>query len=220
MLRCRISCYNWWSGVCRCVCVCVCVRACAWVCLEFRCGCTVATVPSSLVWCCKPLNIWQQQKYVKTFWTWKFFSPRKFCIWFVLLKRLPYFIQYLYSTSHCATAKDIWSFSYNIVKRLCSSKSQYFYRQWLLHWICSKWDQQWKLSEYLQWGRSRRGCIQRTKWLKRTWITESSITVFKHFPRGRLHSISVKHCSILATYPTFLCTGKSFVFEAGFGLGN
>ena len=45
-----------------------------------------------------------------------FFPPRNVCIWFILLKRLPYFIQYLYSTTHCATSTHTWSFYCNIVK--------------------------------------------------------------------------------------------------------
>lgn len=140
----RISCYRWSSGVCVCVCLCLSVRMRVCVCV-----CTgVSGIPVWVYHCNNPwllglmLETAQQLTAAETcenILDLKIFSPRNFCIWFILLKRLPYFIQYLYSTSHCATAKDTWSFSYNIV-RLCSSKFQYFYRQWLLHWICSKWD--------------------------------------------------------------------------------
>lgn len=133
------------GGVYVCVCVseCVCVRACVWVGV-WLCEWVHSLLQQNLYSWFNAVN-WltfdNSRNMWKHFGLEKFFSPRNFCIWFVLLKRLPYFIQYLYSTSHCATATDIWSFYYNLDRRLCSSKSQYFYRQWILHWICSKWDQ-------------------------------------------------------------------------------
>ena len=140
MLHWRISCYCWSSGdrVCENVCENV------WECFGCWCECVgvfiVATIPYSWFNAVNRLTFDNSRNMWKHFGL-ENFSPRNFCIWFILLKRLPYFIQYLYSTSHCATATDIWSFYYNIVRRLCSSKSQYFYRQWILHWICSRWDQ-------------------------------------------------------------------------------
>lgn len=118
----------------------LCACANVWECFGCWCECVgvliVATIPCSWFNAVIRLTFDNSRNMWKHFGLEKIFSPRNFCIWFILLKRLPYFIQYLYSTSHCATAADIWSFYYNIVRRLCSIKSQYFYRQWILHWIC------------------------------------------------------------------------------------
>lgn len=57
-----------------------------------------------------------------------FFSQKFLYLVYPTEKTALFYTIFIYSTSHCATAKDIWSFSYNIVRRLCSSKSQYFYR--------------------------------------------------------------------------------------------
>lgn len=90
-------------------------------------------------WCCKSHGTQQQQKSVKRkekkiFWTWNDFSPR-------ILLYLVYptektalfstiFIQYIPLCNH----KGHSGVFNNIVRKLCSRKSQYFYRLWILHW--------------------------------------------------------------------------------------
>ena len=110
MLHCRISCYCRSSGVCACVqvcvCVCVCVCTCGcvlgWQVWARRCVFIVATIPYSWFNAVNRSTFDKQQKYVKkkkTFWTWKFFLPEIFCIWFILLKKTALFytifIQYI-----------------------------------------------------------------------------------------------------------------------------
>lgn len=68
------------------------------------------------------------------------FSPRNFCIWFILLRKTALFSTVFIQFNPLCNCYGHLVFLNNMVKKLRSSKSQYFYRLWILHWSDRQWE--------------------------------------------------------------------------------